>query len=345
MPPLVEIEAVSYSYPNRSGLSQRRSYPVPPAVSEVSFDIPKGKTVVVIGESGCGKTTLGKLLMRFFDPTAGDIVFDGVDLLKLRGGALRAFRAKLQMVYQDPYLSLDPRMRVGQILEEPLIIHRREGTRAGRSKKIEEVIARVGLAASDLERFPHMFSGGQRQRISIARALILEPDLLVLDEPTSALDVSIQAKLLKMLLTLQEDLSLTYLFITHDMRVAQLMGDYVVVMYLGRVVEIGPVGDVFSDPKHPYTRELIAAAPVADPERRISDVVEAREGLRMDDGFERPGCSFADRCPMKLGEVCETTVPRAVTVGRWWETACHAYTRPAMISDFGSTSSEGPTRE
>src|SRR5690349_9056904 len=242
------------------------------AVDDVSFSIEEGETFGLVGESGSGKTTTGRCLLRLIEPTSGSVRFAGEDVLALSAGELRRARRRMQIVFQDPYSSLNPRMRARQIVEEPLIIHRL-GNAGQRRARVAELFGLVGLEAAHLERFPHEFSGGQRQRIGLARALALNPSFLVLDEPVSALDVSVQAQVVNLLMDLQERLKLTYLFIAHDLRLVEHVCTRVAVMYLGRIVEVGPTAALFTAPQHPYTRALLSAIPAADPDaprRRIT---------------------------------------------------------------------------
>jgi peptide/nickel transport system ATP-binding protein len=237
------------------------------AVDDVSFAVEPRETFGLVGESGSGKTTTGRCLLRLIEPTAGEVRFRGENLLAFDGARMRHARRELQIVFQDPYSSLNPRMRVREIVEEPLVIHRL-GSRAERSARADELLTLVGLDGSQLERYPHEFSGGQRQRIGLARALALNPSFLVLDEPVSALDVSVQAQVVNLLLDLQQRLELTYLFIAHDLRLVEHICDRVAVMYLGRIVEMGPTASIFRTPQHPYTRALLSAIPVPDPDSR-----------------------------------------------------------------------------
>ncbi len=235
------------------------------AVDDVSFDIDEGETFGLVGESGSGKTTTGRCILRLVEPTSGEIRFRGEDVLALSSARLRAARREMQIVFQDPYASLNPRMRARQIVEEPLIIHRL-GARAERRDRVSDLFRLVGLDPSHLERYPHEFSGGQRQRIGLARALALSPSFLVLDEPVSALDVSVQAQVVNLLMDLQQRLKLTYLFIAHDLRLVEHICSRIAVMYLGRIVEMGTAADLFAAPQHPYTRALLSAIPVRDPD-------------------------------------------------------------------------------
>jgi peptide/nickel transport system ATP-binding protein len=268
--PLVEVSHLVKQF-TRGGGFLRRGTTIT-AVDDVSFEIEEGETFGLVGESGSGKTTTGRCLLRLIEPTSGGIRFAGEDVLALSAGGLRRARRRMQIVFQDPYSSLNPRMRARQIVEEPLIIHRL-GSAEKRRERVAELFGLVGLEAAHLERYPHEFSGGQRQRIGLARALALNPSFLVLDEPVSALDVSVQAQVVNLLMDLQERLKLTYLFIAHDLRLVEHVCTRVAVMYLGRIVEVGPTAALFAAPQHPYTRALLSAIPAADPDaprRRIT---------------------------------------------------------------------------
>src|SRR5881396_3849627 len=268
--PLVEVSRLVKEFVREGGLF-RKGIPVA-AVNDVSFSIEEGETFGLVGESGSGKTTFGRCLLRLIEPTAGDVRFRGENVLAFSRARLRQARREMQIVFQDPYSSLNPRMRARQIVEEPLIIHRL-GDRAARCERVGELFRLVGLNPAHLERYPREFSGGQRQRIGLARALALNPSFVVLDEPVSALDVSVQAQVVNLLMDLQQQLHLTYLFIAHDLRLVEHICDRVAVMYLGRLVEIGPTASVFASPQHPYTRALLSAIPVPDPDARHERIV------------------------------------------------------------------------
>jgi len=265
------------------------------AVDGVSFDVYEGETLGVVGESGCGKSTTAETLMRLREPTGGDVVFDGESVFDLSGQSLQAFRRRAGVMFQDPFSSLDPRMTAGEIIREPLDIHG-INTPVARRERAKNLLEEVGLSADQIDRYPHEFSGGQRQRIGFARSLALEPEFIVLDEPVSALDVSVQAQVLNLLADMQERRDLTYLFIAHDLSVVRHICDRVAVMYLGEVVEVGPVAEIFDDPQHPYTRALLESVPRADTAERDRDV----KTLRGDVPSPRnppSGCSFRTRCP------------------------------------------------
>ncbi|MEO6237164.1 MAG: ATP-binding cassette domain-containing protein [Vicinamibacterales bacterium] len=261
--PLLEVRHLSKEFSRTTGLFGRRT--VVRAVDDVTFSIEKGETFGLVGESGSGKTTTGRCILRLIEPSGGEVLFDGRDVLALSRRDLRRARRDMQIVFQDPYSSLNPRMRVADIVEEPLIIHRL-GSRDERRARVRELFALVGLNPDHLSRYPHEFSGGQRQRIGLARALALNPSLIIADEPVSALDVSVQAQVVNLLMELQQRLQLTYLFIAHDLRLVEHICSRVAVMYLGRIVEMGETAKLFASPQHPYTRALLSAIPVADPD-------------------------------------------------------------------------------
>ena len=289
--PLLEVEGLVKHYESR-GFLQGKHPPVR-AVDGVSFTVGRGETLALVGESGCGKTTVGRTLLRLQEPTAGKASFDGTDLFALSGSALRAMRRRLQIVFQDPYSSLDPRMTIGDSVAEGIEIHGLAKGAAVRAR-VEALLAEVGLDASYVDRYPHEFSGGQRQRIGIARALAVEPSFIVCDEPVSALDVSVQAQVLNLLGDLQKSRGLSYLFIAHDLAVVRQLAHRVAVMYLGRIVEIGPTDDVLSRPRHPYTQALLSAVPEPDPTRARTRLVLA--GEPPSPSSPPSGCAFHPRC-------------------------------------------------
>jgi oligopeptide/dipeptide ABC transporter ATP-binding protein len=316
---LVLVRDLTKHYGSSRGLWGARTRVIR-ALDGVSFGVARGETLGIVGESGCGKSTLGKTLLRLIEPTRGAAFFEGRDLMSLRAGALRAERRHLQMVFQDPYSSLNPRMRVRDALAEPMLIHGIGASRAERFERVRALLADVGLPHDAAERYPHEFSGGQRQRIVIARALAAGPAFVVADEPVSALDVSVQAQVLNLLRDLQERRSLTYLFIAHDLRIVRHMSNRVAVMYLGRIVEMAGVDAIYLRPAHPYTRALLAAAPVADPSKRRASLPVV--GEVPDPAAPPTGCAFHPRCPI-AEDRCKSESPILREVEPGHEVACH----------------------
>ena len=291
------------------------------AVDGVSFTIRRGETLGLVGESGCGKTTTGRCILQLEKPTSGQVIFEGRDLTTASDAELRKVRRRLQVIFQDPYSSLNPRMTVGQIIAEPLAIYGRTDV-AGRRRRVAELLEVVGLDPGFAERFPHELSGGQRQRIGIAAALALQPSLIVADEPVSALDVSVQAQVLNLLMDLRRRFGLTYLFISHDLHVVLHLSDRVAVMYLGEIVEVGTRDVIHREPKHPYTQGLLSAIPVADPTLRRDRIVPKGE---VASGFDVPaGCRFHPRCPAAFDR-CRVERPAPRAVGPAHQAACHLY--------------------
>ena len=327
---VLEVDQLCKEFPIRSGLLQRETGRVR-AVQDVSFTVGRGETLALVGESGCGKTTVARCILRALPPTSGAIRFTPrpgatVDLAPLSRRELRPLRRHMQMIFQDPYASLNPRMMVGDIIAEPLLVN---GVPAAeRQARVRSLLDLVGLPAAARTRFPHAFSGGQRQRIGIARALALDPTLVVADEPVSALDVSVQAQIINLLLDLQDRLGLSMLFVAHDLGVVRHVSDRVAVMYVGRMVEIAPTASIYVRPRHPYTEALLAAVPKADPTLR--DTGEPLLGEVADPAHPPPGCAFHPRCPHAEAR-CRVELPtlREVAPGNW--SACHRAVELALV--------------
>jgi len=318
---LVQVRNLKKYFPITRGLVIQRHVGDIKAVDDVSFDIHKGETLGLVGETGSGKTTVGRTMLRLYEPTGGQVVFDGVDLMSLRGGELRSMRRRMQMIFQDPYASLNPRMTVGSIVGEPLEVH---GVASGKEKRerVQELLRLVGLNPYFVNRYPHEFSGGQRQRIGIARALALNPDLIICDEPISSLDVSIQAQVVNLLEDLQDQLGLTYLFIAHDLSMVRHISDRMAVMYLGKIVELADRNEIYLNPLHPYTQALMSAVPVPDPE-----VEEKRQRIILEGDLPSPahppvGCNFNTRCPVAM-DTCFEVEPEFIEVEKGHFCACH----------------------
>ncbi|MFM8578562.1 MAG: ABC transporter ATP-binding protein [Planctomycetaceae bacterium] len=323
----LDVDRLAVHFPIRRGIL-RRAVGAVRAVDGVSFQISKGETLGLVGESGCGTTTTGRAILRLVEPTDGSVRLGGVDLTSLGSREMRAMRRRAQIVFQDPYGSLNPRLTVRSILEEGLVIHRM-GDAAARSRRLLDALDRTGMPATSLDRYPHEFSGGQRQRIAIARALILEPEFVVLDEPVSALDVSIQAQVVNLLSDLRRDLGLTYLFISHDLSVVEYLSERVAVMYLGRIVELADARGLYDSPLHPYTLALFSAVPSVEPSRRRSRII--LPGDVPSPARPPAGCRFHPRCPL-VEDVCRTTEPPAATVGQH-VVQCHVAKR--VLSESG----------
>jgi peptide/nickel transport system ATP-binding protein len=317
----VSVENLTKHFPQRGALFGPKR--VVRAVDGVSFEVNEGETLGLVGESGCGKSTLGRSILRLIEPTSGKVRIAGTEVTALASGPLRSFRRTAQIIFQDPFASLNPRMRIGDALSEPLEIHGLAGDRSGRKKRVAELLERVGLSPGMSERFPRDFSGGQRQRIGIARALAVEPRFIVADEPLSALDVSIQAQIVNLLVDLQRERKLTYLFISHDLKVVEHVCDRVAVMYLGRIVEMAHAEQLYKSPRHPYTRALLSAVPVPDPEKQRMRIV--LPGDVPSPAEPPPGCPFHPRCPLYVEkdrpERCRTETP--ALAGDQHLAACH----------------------
>jgi len=328
--PLLEVKNLKMYFPVTSGVIFQKKVADVKAVDNVSFTIAKGETLGLVGESGCGKTTTGRAILQLYKPTDGDVFFDGIRLNDLNNSSMRAMRRQMQIIFQDPYGSLNPRMTCGDIVGEPLIVHKLTSGKGEYRDRVDELLQTVGLNPYMADRYPHEFSGGQRQRIGIARALAVNPSFIVCDEPVSALDVSIQAQVINLLEDLQEQFGLTYLFIAHDLSVVRHISDRVAVMYLGHIVEIADRNELYDNPLHPYTRALLSAVPIPDP------IVEAeRERIILTGDVPSPmnpppGCVFHTRCPVMIDE-CQEEMPelREVQPGHWvgcirtegWDTA------------------------
>jgi oligopeptide transport system ATP-binding protein len=332
MTPLLDVDGLAKHYPVKSGLIVARQVGTVRAVDGISFAVHRGETLALVGESGCGKSTTARLALRLIEPSAGRIRFDGQDVTAIGGAALRALRRRAQIVFQDPYASLNPRLNVGDAIAEPMAVHG-IGDAAARRARVAELLGLVGLAPFHAARFPHEFSGGQRQRIGIARALSMRPELIVCDEPVSALDVSIQAQVVNLLKDLQRRFGLAYLFIAHDLAVVKHVADRVAVMYLGRIVELAPKRRLFAAPLHPYTRALLSAIPHPDPGRRGR--VTPLGGDVPSPMAIPPGCRFHTRCPAAAA-ICRDQDPPLRPLGDS-QVACHlAESLPAMPADAGS---------
>jgi len=316
----LKVEHLKKYFPIQTGILSKKSGEVK-AVDDLSFEVYEGETLGIVGESGCGKSTAGRAIMRLLEPTSGKVTFDDVELTDLSSKEMRKMRRDIQMVFQDPYASLNPRHTVGKILEEPLIVHG-IGKSKERKERVQEYLEIVGLSSYHAKRYPHQFSGGQRQRIGIARALMTNPRLIIADEPVSALDVSIQAQVLNLMQKLQQDLKLTYIFIAHDLGVVRHISDRVGVMYLGRIVELADSESLYREPLHPYTQALLSAVPIPDPTHH-------REQILLEGDIPSPanpptGCSFHTRCPYAT-DLCKFTVPIFRKVKPGHAVACHLY--------------------
>jgi oligopeptide/dipeptide ABC transporter ATP-binding protein len=318
MAPLIEIQGLKMYFPIKAGPFAKPSYVH--AVDDVSFTIEEGETFGLVGESGSGKTTTGRCILRILDPTDGVIRFDGTDITRLEEKALRSIRPKMQMVFQDPFLSLNPRKTIGQILSDPFKLHT-DLPEDEIMARVEDLLVKVGLAEEFAYRYPYELSGGQKQRVAIARAIALRPKFVFLDEPTSALDVSVQAQILNLLIDLQAEFKMSYLFVTHNIHLIRFMADRVAVMYLGKIVEVGSVHQVFEDPRHPYTQALLSAVPEPDPEVRKERIILKGDVPTPID--PPPGCRFYQRCWLAEKGLCDAKDPEFLEVDRGHLVACY----------------------
>ena len=318
---LVAVRNLKMYFPVKSGIVFQKKVADIKAVDDISFSIRRGETLGLVGESGCGKTTTGRCILQLYRPTEGEVLFEGQDLAQMKSGEIRRFRRRMQMIFQDPYSSLDPRQNCGGIVGEPLTVHKMVRSRGEYREQVAELLSVVGLNPQMASRFPHEFSGGQRQRIGVARALAVRPSLIVCDEPVSALDVSIQAQVINLLEDLQEQFNLTYLFIAHDLSVVRHISDRIAVMYLGHIMEVADRTELYENPLHPYTKALLSAVPIPDP------VIEAqRERIILTGDVPSPlnppsGCVFHTRCPIAIEE-CRGEVPELRNVGGDHWVAC-----------------------
>ena len=319
--PILKVKGLKVHFPVSGGFLAKKQ--VVKAVDGVDFEIAPGETFGLVGESGCGKSTTGRALVKIYDPTEGQVIFEGEDITKTKGAKLKEFRRDMQMIFQDPYASLNPRMTVGEIIREPMDIHGVYDTKEEREKRVRELLEIVGLKPDHIRRYPHEFSGGQRQRIGIARTLALNPKFIVCDEPISALDVSIQAQVINLLEKIQNEMGIAYLFIAHDLSMVKHISDRIGVMYLGNMVEIGDADDIYHEPLHPYTQALLSSVPIPDPK-----VARNKKRIVLEGELPSPinppsGCVFRTRCP-KATERCAQEKPALKTVGNR-QVACFLY--------------------
>ena len=321
---LLHVADLKMHFPINKGIIFQRQVGAIKAVDGISFDLYRGETLGLVGESGCGKSTTGRAILQLYRPTAGDVVFEGKDLTEMKGEELRKMRRRMQMIFQDPYASLNPRMTVGSIIGEPLEVHNIGGSKKERQERVQELLKTVNLNPYFINRYPHEFSGGQRQRIGIARALAVNPSFIVCDEPISALDVSIQAQIINLLEDLQDEFGLTYLFIAHDLSVVRHISDRIAVMYLGKIVELAERDELYDKPMHPYTQALLSAVPIPDPQIETKRQRIILEGDVPSPANPPAGCNFCTRCP-RVMDICREQEPQFKDIGGGHRVACWLY--------------------
>ncbi|MCY4079384.1 MAG: dipeptide ABC transporter ATP-binding protein [Caldilineaceae bacterium] len=333
---LLSVSNLKMHFPITRGIILQRQVGSIKAVDGITFDLMRGETLGLVGESGCGKSTTGRAILQLYEPTAGEVVFEGQDLTEINSGELRRMRRRMQMIFQDPYASLNPRMTVGSIVGEPLEVHKIGGSRREQQQRVQELLEIVGLNPYFINRYPHEFSGGQRQRIGVARALAVNPSFIVCDEPISALDVSIQAQVINLLEDLQSEMGLTYLFIAHDLSVVRHISDRIAVMYLGKIVELADREVLYENPLHPYTQALLSAVPIPDPQ-----VEKKRQRIILEGDVPSPaepptGCNFNTRCPQVM-DICRQYEPSFADVGDGHRVACFLYDQVEALNEQGQT--------
>ena len=331
---LLRVLNLKMHFPITRGIILQRQVGSIKAVDGISFDLMRGETLGLVGESGCGKSTTGRAILQLYEPTAGEVIFEGQDLTDINSGDLRRMRRRMQMIFQDPYASLNPRMTVGSIVGEPLEVHKIGGSRREQQQRVQELLEIVGLNPYFINRYPHEFSGGQRQRIGVARALAVNPSFIVCDEPISALDVSIQAQVINLLEDLQNELGLTYLFIAHDLSVVRHISDRIAVMYLGKIVELADREVLYENPLHPYTQALLSAVPIPDPQ-----IEKKRQRIILEGDVPSPaepptGCNFNTRCPQAM-DICRQHEPSFADVGDGHRVACFLYDQVEALNEQG----------
>ncbi len=331
---LLTVSNLKMHFPITRGIILQRQVGSIKAVDGITFDLMRGETLGLVGESGCGKSTTGRAILQLYEPTDGEVVFEGQDLTNINSGELRRMRRRMQMIFQDPYASLNPRMTVGSIVGEPLEVHKIGGSRREQQQRVQELLEIVGLNPYFINRYPHEFSGGQRQRIGVARALAVNPSFIVCDEPISALDVSIQAQVINLLEDLQSEMGLTYLFIAHDLSVVRHISDRIAVMYLGKIVELADREVLYENPLHPYTQALLSAVPIPDPQ-----VEKKRQRIILEGDVPSPaepptGCNFNTRCPQVM-DICHQYEPSFTDVGDGHRVACFLYDQVEALDEKG----------